>query len=139
MDPSLKEESSNPFSRLQHIVTTLRGKDGCPWDIKQTPESLRKYLLEECQELVVAIDNADAKEICEEIGDVLFVLTLLITMFTEQQQFTSDDVFEQITAKMIRRHPHVFSGTPLADDHDLRAQWERIKAQEKQSPTSSHS
>lgn len=139
MDPSLKEEGADPFARLQHIVATLRGKDGCPWDIKQTPESLKKYLLEECQELAEAIDNADAKEICEEIGDVFFVLTLLITTFAEQQQFTADDVFEQITAKMVRRHPHVFSGSPLKEEHDLRAQWERIKAEEKQSPTSSHS
>jgi len=139
MDPSLKEEGVDPFARLQHIVAILRGKDGCPWDIKQTPESLKKYLLEECQELAVAIDNADAKEICQEIGDVFFVLTLLITMFAEQQHFTADDVFEQITAKMIRRHPHVFSGIPLTDEHDLRAQWERIKAEEKQPPTSSHS
>jgi uncharacterized protein YabN with tetrapyrrole methylase and pyrophosphatase domain len=139
MDSSIKEDGVDPFARLQHIIVTLRGKDGCPWDIKQTPESLRKYLLEECQELAEAIDNADAKEICEEIGDVFFILTLLITMFAEQHRFTADDVFEQITAKMIRRHPHVFAGTPLTNEHDLRAQWERIKTLEKQTPTSSHS
>ncbi len=132
-----KEETTASFSRLQGIVSTLRGQGGCPWDIRQTPETLKKYLQEECQELVEAIDKADEREICEEIGDLLFILTLLIAMHAEQQRFTANDVFEEIIAKMIRRHPHVFSGTPLPDEHELRLQWERIKAQEKQSPPSS--
>ncbi len=139
MGSSEREAAIPPFTRLQHIVSTLRGEGGCPWDIKQDPTSLIKYLLEESQELAEAIGNSDAKEICEEIGDVFFILTMLIAMFAEQQHFTADDVFEQIIAKMIRRHPHVFSGTPpLANEHEMRVQWEKIKALEKQSPPSSH-
>lgn len=138
IDPPQKEKVINSFARLQFIVSTLRGTGGCPWDIKQTPVSLKKYLLEECHELAEAIDNNRDVDICEEIGDVFFILTTLIAMFTEQQRFSEDDVFSAITAKMIRRHPHVFSDSPLTDERDLRAQWETIKALEKQSPDSNH-
>lgn len=119
------------FARLQQIVVTLRGANGCPWDAKQTPSSMKTYLLEECQELLDAIDQGRAGHICEEIGDIFFILTMLITMHTEQQHFTASDVFAQIVAKMIRRHPHVFAGVPVGNAHELRTQWERIKTQEK--------
>jgi uncharacterized protein YabN with tetrapyrrole methylase and pyrophosphatase domain len=135
MDSPKKEQISDLFNQLQQIVSTLRGKGGCPWDIKQTPVSLKKYLMEECHELAEAIDNDREVEICEEIGDVFFILTMLITLYAEQRRFTAEDVFENITAKMIRRHPHVFAGTQFTNEHELRAQWERIKALEKQSPT----
>ena len=133
MDLPQKESGTTTFTHLQRIVSTLRGDGGCPWDIKQTPDSLKKYLLEECQELAEAIANNRDVEICEEIGDVFFILTTLIAMFAEQQRFTADDVFAAITAKMTRRHPHVFSDAPLANEHELCAQWEAIKALEKQS------
>lgn len=120
------------FRRLQEIVRTLRGEHGCPWDIRQTPASLKKYLLEECRELADAIDSGRHEDICEEIGDVFFILTMLTTMFTEQERFTAADALERITAKMIRRHPHVFAGAAAGDEHHLRRQWERIKAEEKQ-------
>jgi nucleoside triphosphate diphosphatase len=133
MDQSLNKERTSAFSRLEQIVATLRGEKGCPWDIKQTPASLKKYLLEESQELAAAIDNGGVEEICEEIGDVFFILTMLIAMFAEHRNFTSDDVFEGIIAKMIRRHPHVFGDVTLTDVHELQMQWQRIKALEKQS------
>lgn len=119
------------FPGLEEIVATLRGKQGCPWDIKQTPASLQKYLREECQELIEAIDKGDEKEVCEEIGDVMFILAMLIAMYTERELFTSGDVFSGIVAKMIRRHPHVFGDVQLTDAAALRAQWQRIKEQEK--------
>ena len=131
MELSENEKSINSFSRLQQIVKVLRGDHGCPWDIKQTPASLKKYLLEECNELAEAIDKGQHEAICEEIGDLFYILTLLITMFEEQQQFTADNVFGQIIQKMIRRHPHVFSGTVITSDEELRAQWARIKSLEK--------
>jgi len=136
MEPTQEEKVINAFTQLQHIVSTLRGEGGCPWDIKQTPASLKKYLLEECHELAEAIDNNRDIEICEEIGDVFFILTMLIAIFAEQQRFTAVDVFATISAKMIRRHPHVFSGPPLTNEHELRAQWETIKALEKCKPPS---
>lgn len=119
------------FARLEEIVATLRGERGCPWDIEQTPASLQKYLREECQELVEAIDKGDAKEVCEEIGDVMFILAMLIAMHAERELFASGDVFSGIVAKMIRRHPHVFGDVQLTDTTALRAQWQRIKEQEK--------
>jgi uncharacterized protein YabN with tetrapyrrole methylase and pyrophosphatase domain len=132
MDQPLNKEAPSTFSSLEQIVATLRSENGCPWDIKQTPVSLKKYLLEECQELAEAIDNGGEQEICEEIGDVFFILTMLVAIFTERQHFTVDDVLEGVIAKMIRRHPHVFGGVTLEDEHALRKQWQRIKAQEKQ-------
>ena len=135
MEPTQEEKAIDAFIQLQHIVSTLRGEGGCPWDIKQTPASLKKYLLEECHELAEAIDNNRDIEICEEIGDVFFILTTLISMFAEQQRFTAVEVFATISAKMIRRHPHVFTGPPLTDEHELRTQWEKIKALEKQVPS----
>ncbi len=132
IDPPQKDKAIDSFARLQLIVSTLRGAGGCPWDIKQSPGSLKKYLLEECRELAEAIETDCTEDICEELGDVFFILTTLTTMFAEQHRFTADDVFATIIAKMIRRHPHVFSDSPLTDEHELRAQWEKIKALEKQ-------
>lgn len=131
-DP-LFQESAAAFSRLQQIVATLRGEQGCPWDIKQTPVSLKKYLLEECQELIEAIDHGSHQDICEEIGDVFFILTMLTYIYSAQQEFTATDVFSAINDKMIRRHPHVFGDSQVTDEQELRAQWLRIKDQEKQS------
>ena len=130
MEPSPNQESAT-FERLRQIVAILRGPDGCPWDQRQTPGSLKKYLLEECRELAEAIDSGQEEAIAEETGDVLFILTLLIAMFEEQNRFTAESVLERIIDKMIRRHPHVFAGVPLGDEHELRLQWERIKAEEK--------
>ena len=130
MEPSPNQESAT-IERLRQIVAILRGPDGCPWDQRQTPGSLKKYLLEECRELAEAIDSGQEEAIAEETGDVLFILTLLIAMFEEQNRFTAESVLERIIDKMIRRHPHVFAGVPLGDEHELRLQWERIKAEEK--------
>lgn len=135
VDCSQPPKNCSPFVRLQAIVSTLRGANGCPWDIQQTPVSLKKYLLEECRELAEAIDNGNPGEIQEEIGDLFFILTLLSEMFAEQHRFTADEALEGIIAKMIRRHPHVFAGVAIADEHELHAQWQRIKAQEKQNPS----
>ena len=129
----LFQESAAAFSRLQQIVATLRGEQGCPWDIKQTPVSLKKYLLEECQELIEAIDHGSHQDVCEEIGDVFFILTMLTDIYSAQQEFTATDVFAAINDKMIRRHPHVFGDSQVTDEQELRAQWLRIKDQEKQS------
>lgn len=138
LEQSLSKQDNSGFHRLEQIVAILRGENGCPWDIKQTPASLKHYLLEECQELAEAIDKGGKKEIGEEIGDVFFILTMLIAMYAEHNHFTADDVFEGIIAKMTRRHPHVFGNVILTDMDELQAQWQRIKVEEKQSPNSFH-
>ena len=119
------------FEHLLAIVNQLRGVQGCPWDKKQTPESLKRYLLEECQELLEAIDSQQQENVCEEIGDVLFLLVFLILIYTERGQFTATDTLHGIISKMIRRHPHVFADVQLTDEQALKEQWQRIKAQEK--------
>ncbi len=130
-EPSQKDESIDPFRQLNFIVKTLRGSHGCPWDRKQTPETLKKYLLEEATELAEAIDQGDPGHICEEAGDLYFILSLLTTIFEEKKEFTANDALNSICEKMIRRHPHVFDQQYEGGEEDLRAQWERIKHEEK--------
>jgi len=121
----------HPFQRLGFIVKTLRGSQGCPWDQKQTAESLKKYLLEEAAELAEAIESGDIEHICEETGDLYFILALLSTLFEEQKEFSADDALDAVCAKMIRRHPHVFKEQKTCSEQELRAQWEKIKTAEK--------
>ncbi|NOQ46626.1 MAG: nucleotide pyrophosphohydrolase [Desulfobulbaceae bacterium] len=126
----------NELSHLLAIIKKLRGRDGCPWDQKQTPKTIKKYLLEESNELAEAIDNGNAKHICEEIGDMFFILTMLTAMFEEKETFTIEDSLNSIIEKMIRRHPHVFGEVAILDENELRLQWESIKAKEKKEPGS---
>ncbi len=119
------------MDQLQQIIQILRGEDGCPWDRKQTPESLIKYLLEETDELVTAIRNDDTENMCEEIGDVLYVLLMLVAIADEKKQFTLENVVTAIVDKLIRRHPHVFGDTHIANEEELRILWNSIKEQEK--------
>lgn len=119
------------FTGLYEVIQRLRGPDGCPWDQKQTPESIKKYLIEEAEELAEAITIDDSRHVCEEIGDLFFILLLLIRIFEEDNHFTLADVFAEITRKMVRRHPHVFAGIKTGNDSELKEQWEKIKKQEK--------
>lgn len=125
--PELRDE----FSRLYSIIKKLRSEDGCPWDLRQTPASIKKYLLEETAELAEAIEHEDALHIREEIGDLFYILILLIRMHEEEGKFSAVDVLVGISRKMIRRHPHVFAGAKAGTDSELHAQWEEIKAMEK--------
>ncbi len=112
-------------------IKALRAQSGCPWDQKQTAQSLKKYIREETAELLEAIDENDPEHICEEAGDVLFLIALLAEIYSETNDFTLDDVFSTITRKMIRRHPHVFAGGSVGTEEELNAQWEKIKSAER--------
>jgi uncharacterized protein YabN with tetrapyrrole methylase and pyrophosphatase domain len=129
MDTS--EEFSPDFAGLQAIVRRLRGPDGCPWDIKQTALTLKKYLLEETQELAEAIDIGDTHQIHEELGDLFFILAMLLHIQSEAYPHSENETFALICEKMIRRHPHVFAGKEVGSEEELRQQWEGIKAREK--------
>ena len=120
------------LSLLYEIIQRLRGPEGCPWDQKQTPDSIQKYLLEESEELAEAMSGKEFQHICEEIGDLFFILTLITRIYEEKNQFTMADVFKSINQKMIRRHPHVFAGLKTGNENELKEQWEAIKKQEKQ-------
>jgi uncharacterized protein YabN with tetrapyrrole methylase and pyrophosphatase domain len=124
-------DRDSSFTDLVAIIEKLRGKDGCPWDQRQNPASLKKYLLEESRELAEAINRADGDHICEEIGDLMYILIMLALMHEERGEFTLAEALGGIARKMIRRHPHVFAGEKAGSDHELRRQWEEIKAAEK--------
>lgn len=116
---------------LLELIATLRGEGGCPWDRRQTPQSLSAYLLEECGELAEAIASGDAEAVREESGDLLFILLFLIRLYEEEGFFDLAGVCAEVHAKMVRRHPHVFADAPLGDEESLRRQWAAIKAAEK--------
>ncbi len=120
----------NIFFSFCETITQLRSPEGCPWDRKQTCKTLKKYIREECDELLEAIDGNDPDHLCEEIGDVLFLLVLLSEIRSETGQFTINDVIKGIEKKMKVRHPHVFGNTPAGNEKELKIQWEKIKSQE---------
>ncbi len=121
------------FSRLVEIVIRLRGPNGCPWDRKQTPESLKKYLLEEAYEIIDAIDSSDTQEVCEEIGDLLFLLIFLTYLYEEAGAFSIGEMLRLCADKMIRRHPHVFGQAAVNCAREVIAQWQKIKEEESRS------
>ena len=119
------------FAYLRNTIETLRGEKGCPWDKRQTTQSMLKYLHAEVEELVTAINNDDAANIAEELGDLLFIVVMMAQINEECGRFSVDEVLTSINDKLIRRHPHVFAGLEITDEEELRAQWRRIKAEEK--------
>ena len=125
------KKKSTEFDSLIETVKTLRGEKGCPWDKKQTIDSLRKYLVEEFGEILQAIDNKDNLNLCEELGDFLYLIVMISEINEENGNFSLEDIIGGINEKLIRRHPHVFSGTPIEDEAALRKQWDKIKAAEK--------
>ncbi len=116
---------------LVDVVARLRGPGGCPWDREQTHESLRACLLEECYETLDAIDRGDLPALREELGDVLLQIVFQAQVADEAGRFTLDDVIADVTAKMVRRHPHVFAGATVADSAEVKRNWSRIKAEER--------
>ena len=133
MEDSELNQTDSFVDELFRLVATLRGKDGCPWDKKQTPRSVSVYLLEEVFELTDAIEKGDAGEICEELGDVLFHIVFIARMFQEAGEFDLQDVARGITNKMIRRHPHVFGNQTVNGSEEVIQNWHKIKLNEKKS------
>ena len=116
---------------LLEICRILRAPDGCPWDREQTHFSLKSSLLEECCEVLAAIDEGDSDHVCEELGDVLLNLALHATIGAEQGEYTMEDITTGICTKMIRRHPHIFSDVQADTSEQVLQNWEAIKAQER--------
>lgn len=116
---------SDSFLQLVSIMDNLREK--CPWDKKQTIETLRPLTLEETYELVDAITDNDFKGIKEELGDVLLHILFYAKIGTEQQQFTLQEVIEGISEKLIVRHPHIYGDVVVNDEEDVKRNWEQIK------------
>ncbi|MEH7251224.1 nucleoside triphosphate pyrophosphohydrolase [Neobacillus niacini] len=119
------------FSKLREIIATLRGPNGCPWDKEQTHESLKKYLIEETFEVIEAIDSGDIDHLVEELGDVLLQVLLHAQIGEDEGYFAIEDIIEVLSAKMIRRHPHVFGDNQAKDSKEVLRNWQEIKRQEK--------
>ena len=127
--PPLREYTA--FEALQEITAHLRAPEGCPWDKKQTPKTLRPHLLEEAYEALAAIDADDPLKMQEEFGDLLLMIAMLTQINAEMGNFTSADVIRGIATKLIRRHPHVFDDLAVDGEETVLKNWEQIKAQER--------
>ena len=133
MEDTKLNQVHTELDALFRLVDTLRGKNGCPWDKKQTPETVSIYLMEEVFELADAIEAADLEQIRDELGDVLFHIVIIARMFQERGEFDLADVARTITKKMIRRHPHVFGDKKINSSEDVIQNWHKIKLDEKKS------
>jgi MazG family protein len=122
---------SDAIDRLTTIMDRLRDPGGCPWDREQTLATLAPYLLEEAHEVAEAIALDDPTKLCEELGDLLLQIVFMARIAREQSRFTLDDVADGISAKMIRRHPHVFADRKVADSEEVLRNWEDIKRDER--------
>lgn len=131
MEKLAEYHNQNFFEKLMALIAQLRGEKGCPWDKKQTPESIAIYLIEETFELVDAIQRGDLKLVMEELGDVLFQIFFLAHLYQEGSIFSLFDVIELNITKMKRRHPHVFSDETIESIDQVKYRWRQIKAEEK--------
>ena len=120
------------FDKLIEVIEKLRDKEnGCPWDLKQTHESLIPNFIEELYESVEAIENKDYKHLSEELGDLMLHIVMQVQIAREDNKFNMEDVLTQINDKLIRRHPHIFGDGHATDADGVKMNWERIKLEEK--------
>src|SRR5207244_6746928 len=125
---------SATFNDLVELMDRLRSPGGCPWDREQTYATLAPMLLEEAYEAFDALEEAREGRpaaLREELGDLLFQITFFARVASERGEFNIDDVIEEVHAKMVRRHPHVFSDTKAGDSAEVLRNWEAIKSEEK--------
>jgi ATP diphosphatase len=115
---------------LLKVTARLRGPGGCPWDAEQTHQTLAQHLLEETHETLEAIDSGDAERLKDELGDLLLQVVFHAEIARQEATFDIDDVAEALTAKLIRRHPHVFGDVDARSAAEVLVNWERIKADE---------
>ncbi len=127
----MPENKKYDITPLSDCMTTLLGENGCPWDIKQTHQSIRHNFLEEAHEVVETIDQNDPVHMKEELGDMLLQVFFHCKIAEKNGEFTFEDVVNGITQKLIRRHPHVFGGEKTNDAQEVLKNWEAIKLEEK--------
>ncbi len=126
-----QQPDSLGLTKFQETIAHLRAPSGCPWDRKQTHQSLRPYLLEETYEALAALDAGDMRALAEELGDVLLQILLHAQIASEAGEFQMTDIIHHIDAKIVRRHPHVFGDVSVSSAEEVTAHWAAIKAQEK--------
>jgi tetrapyrrole methylase family protein/MazG family protein len=129
-------ENLNKWETLVDIIARLRAPDGCPWDRKQTHASLRESLMEECYELLEALDEGEPSNICEELGDLLLQVVLQSQIARDNGEFEIGDVIKSINDKLIHRHPHIFGSEKVKDADEVAHNWEALKREERGTDTS---
>lgn len=124
------------YEDFLEIIKALRAPDGCPWDREQTHDSLRPCMLEEAYEFLSSVrileETGNADNMCEELGDLLLQIVMHAEIAGEEGLFTMDDVVNEISRKMVRRHPHVFGTTEVSGVSDVLNNWDDIKKKEKE-------
>ena len=126
------ERYPSSFDGLRQVLQHLRSPEGCPWDREQTRHSLKGQFLEECYELLEAMDGDDAQRIVEELGDVLLHVAYQLRFGEEASEFDSEEVFGRLVDKLVRRHPHVFGDAEARDAGEVETSWEAIKRRERE-------
>lgn len=126
----MNQDTCTALHDLLEVIDRLTGPDGCPWDRTQTPQSLADYVIEESHELVAAIRSGTPAQVCEELGDVMFLLLCIAVWHQRKGDFSLADSLEGERLKMIRRHPHVFAGVQFANLQEQLKAWEEIKKNE---------
>ncbi len=129
-------ENLSRFNTLVDIIARLRAPDGCPWDRKQSHTSLREFLLEECYEVLAALDEGDSGKLCAELGDLMLQIVLHAQIASEAGEFDIGDVVSSINAKLIHRHPHIFGSAKVKDANEVAHNWEALKQEERGADTS---
>jgi tetrapyrrole methylase family protein/MazG family protein len=131
--PLKKMNQSDPaevFTALWSLVERLRGPGGCPWDAKQTAESIKTYVLEEAYEVADAVERKSPEDVCDELGDLLFQVLFMASIYKGSGDFDLHEVLENIHKKMVRRHPHVFGPAEVNSAEEVAANWEKVKKEE---------
>jgi XTP/dITP diphosphohydrolase len=122
------QNKTESFARLLHIMDDLR--EQCPWDRKQTIQSLRMLTIEELYELIDAIDSGDMQQLKEELGDIMLHLVFYAKIASEKNEFDIADVISTLCDKLIARHPHIYAAVSVKDENEVKANWEKLKLNE---------
>lgn len=125
-----EKQIQQELNLLISLIKRLRAPDGCPWDRKQKPEDIGKYILEEAYEVIESLEKNDRRNMQEELGDLLFQILFLAEMGEESGAFSLDDIMAGIREKMIRRHPHIFGSVKVDSVEEVKKNWQQIKKKE---------
>ena len=123
------------FEDFRELIRALRGENGCPWDKKQTLQTLAPYIIEESREVAEAVASKTDADVCEELGDVMLIVLMMAQAAEEQGRFCFDDCVKAISEKIVRRHPHVFGDRKDLSEQEIVDNWQKIKDREKQGGT----
>lgn len=137
MNGTKEKKEKITLEDLITLMATLRSENGCPWDRKQTKDSIKPYIIEETYEVVEAIDERDPQKMREELGDLLFQIVFYAQLLTEEDGIDIYNIIETVYTKMIRRHPHVFGQIKVKNAEEVLVNWEKIKQEEKKVERSS--